>query len=341
MGFFAESVLPDDAPHARLLKQSVDRALAQPDDELVAELLKETGYPLYFHQFVERAAAHGLRYLGDAEISPMFTAIFPPATQHNLRQVSRDPVSLEQHADWLSNRAYHHTLLCHRDVALADRLSDDRLRGLFFAAKIRPENALPDLRSAETERFVSAAGGVIASAVPIVKAALAELSAAWPRARSFGELAQAAAAAIAADSTECDSPTPEQQDVLAHNLSHCLATGFVEVKSDPDHFVTTLAPCPRATRLSRLQAETSSRVTNRRHESIILDRTSQNLLPYLDGEHDRAALLRLLETAVDRGQLSILMDKIPASGSQAAGGILQRALDESLVRLAAYALLIG
>jgi methyltransferase-like protein/SAM-dependent methyltransferase len=340
LGIFSESVADDDAPFGRLLKRTTNRALAQSDQDLATELLKEESHPLYFHQFVQRADAHGLRYLGDAEIGTMFAATFPRATEHNLLQVSNDVVSLEQHIDWLRNRAVRQTLLCHQDVALNHRLSPERLNGLFFAARLRPENATPDLQSAGVERFVTAAGPVISSAVPIVKAALVELAAAWPRTMSFGELAGAASRA-STDQPDRDSPTPEQQDVLGQNLVQVLASGFVEAHGDADRFVTTLSPCPRASQMACRQALSSSSVTNRRHEAIMLDRTSQNLLPCLDGQHDRAALLRLLMAAVDRGQLSILMDSIPASGGESAGKILERTLDESLLRLAAYALLIA
>jgi methyltransferase-like protein len=93
--------------------------------------------------------------------------------------------------------------------------------------------------------------------------------------------------------------------------------------------------------LACVQASLTDNVTNRRHKPITLDQVTQNLLPYLDGKHDRAALLQQLSTAVSEGRLSILVNGLPATRGEAVTGILRKSLEDSLLLLASNALLIA
>ena len=73
---------------------------------------------------------------------------------------------------------------------------------------------------------------------------------------------------------------------------------------------------------------------------ITLDDASRSILAYLDGEHSQEDLLRELLAAVDRGEVSILIDGIPATGGQAVVGALNETLRQSLMKLAANGLLV-
>ena len=72
-----------------------------------------------------------------------------------------------------------------------------------------------------------------------------------------------------------------------------------------------------------------------------LDELTQNLLQRLDGEHDRKSLLQLLIETVDRGELSILVNGIPASRGNSVISILESTIEESLAKLASSALLVA
>src|SRR4029077_13760768 len=72
--FFSRSLAVGDAPYSRVLKADVDAILNQQDNYLLHDFFEEENHPLYFHEFVERATAHELQYLGDATPSTMFAA---------------------------------------------------------------------------------------------------------------------------------------------------------------------------------------------------------------------------------------------------------------------------
>jgi methyltransferase-like protein len=123
-------------------------------------------------------------------------------------------------------------------------------------------------------------------------------------------------------------------------LIECAVNGLVQVRSDADRFTCEISARPQAGAWARAESAAGERVTNRRHEPVPLDEMSRNLLGFLDGTRDRAALLNVLITAAQRGQLSILRDDLPARSSEAAA-ILEQVLDQALGRIANNALLVA
>jgi methyltransferase-like protein len=296
-------------------------------------------HAIYFHEFMERAAVHALGYLGDADVSTMFATSMGPLVEGNLLQVAGDVVALEHYMDVLRNRAFHRTLLCRDDVRVERRLSGERLAGLWLAGNLWPEDVGATDLSGAPRRFVTFNGTVVSAALPQVEAALLALSRAWPRALAYRELVADVQSRLESRAQPLPFAEAEQQ-MLAETLVECVAKGFVQAHADLDRFVSTLSERPLASGWTRTEARTPGFATNRRHEAVPLDELSQNLLRYLDGQHDRAALLAVLRDAAASGQMSILQSGIPAA-PQAASLMLEQVLDQSLTKLARSALLIA
>ena len=345
--FFSKALVDDESAHGKLLREEIDLLLKQPVEYLFHDFLEDDNRPLYFHEFAERAATHELQYVGEAVFNTMFATNFGPAISQSLLQVSTDVISLEQHMDLLRNRGFRQTLLCHKSVELARVVSPDFLPGLYLTGEIRPENDPPDLKDGSVERFTvqrsTRTTGIIGSiSTPsrFLKAALWHTSSVWPRAVSHEELLDAASARLSA-AGDLVPFSPQDRTDLGHNIVQCLAMGLFEAQIHPNRFASTVSECPRASRLARWQAQTSPIVTNGRHESIKLTELNQRLLKYLDGEHDRPALLQMLIQAVDRGEISILVNGIPASRGEAVSEKLEKTLDTTLASLAVNAVLVA
>jgi methyltransferase-like protein len=338
--FVANVLARETASYARLVAAEVDPALRSSDPWFSHEQFEGENTLFYFHEFVARAAQCGLQYLGDSQIGTMFALGLGADLESSLAQISRDQVALEQHMDFLRNRAFHQSLLCHQAIKLDHRVSGDNLRGLSLAANLRIESEAVAIAPDAEARFISPQGSTIASTAPPVKAALSVLATTWPRAVPFDELLAAVARRIGPGS----APTTLSDDkrrLVGGFLAESLMSGFVEAHCDADRFVTTLSERPVACRWARAQAEVSSSVINRRHAGVTLDAMSQNILPLLDGQRDRGDLMQIVRQAADKGQLSILLSGMPASQSELTGEVLGRALDMSLEQLAASALLIA
>jgi methyltransferase-like protein/SAM-dependent methyltransferase len=338
--FFSTTLGQQQAAASRLLKQIVDVVLRQPDHYIWHEYFEPENHPLYFHEFVERAAPFGLQYLGDAALPTMFASSFGPHLDEQVRRIAGDVISAEQHVDLARNRAFRQTLLCRKEVRLSRHLSPDRLEKLYIAAPLRPANPRPELASAAMESFLQPDGRAVSSPDPTMKAALYVLAAAWPRAVSIDELLAQAARLLGTGGAVAALSAKQRQD-LGHNLVQCVANGIADATSLPDSFVTAVSARPLASRLARLQGGHSKTVTSRRHQSVTLDDATRHLLQYLDGQHDHQALVAELIAAIDRGHVSILVDGVPATRGRDVSEALTQSLERSLVMLAANALLVA
>lgn len=338
--FFSTALGQQQAPAGKALKELIDFALRQPDHYIWREYFERENHPQYFHEFIDRAGRFGLQYLGDAAVATMFASNFGPQAEREIARVSANLVSAEQHVDLLCNRAYRQTLLCRRGIPLSWRLNPDRLQGLYLIGKVRPTNRQPDLKSSAIESFARPNGSAVSSPSPPLKAALCYLASVRPRAVPLDELFAQVAKMLGDDETPA-TLSDDEREGLGSNLIQCIANGVVEPISLPDSFVTTVSPQPQTTPLVRMQGGWSNAVTNRRHYSIHVDDSTRVLLQYLDGEHDRRALVEELVRAVDRGDLSIFVEGVPAAAGQDVSVALEQSLERSLSYLAANALLVA
>jgi len=321
--------------HYALLREGVSDERASLEPYLLHEYLAEENTPLYFHQFADMATAHGLQYLCDADFWSDSPARFAPAVVQKLREVVQTQTDLHQYMDFLRDRAFRRTVLCHADVTLDRRLTGDRLYSLYVASGAVPEMEDFDVAAKSPVRFASRNGNAILTIDhPLSKAALRCLQQSWPRRLAFDDLfVQAQALLPSGDVAESD------RELLGVNLLRAFVHSpqLAEIAALPSAFVAA-GDYPLATAWVRRQAQSSARVTTLRHESAELKPAEHFLLRLLDGTRNRAALLAALQTALASGEVAL-----PAQGETSAPRVTATAadLDELLSNLAFYALLVS
>ena len=99
-----------------MLKQEVETLRHQADHYLFHEHLEEVNDPLYFHELAERGLAKGLQYLGEARVGTMVLSNFGPDIEKTLKMLATDQIMVEQYMDFLRNRMFRETLLCHAKI---------------------------------------------------------------------------------------------------------------------------------------------------------------------------------------------------------------------------------
>jgi SAM-dependent methyltransferase len=292
LGVLAGAVRGQEGPQARLLEHELDLLGRHGDSYLFHEYLEEVNQPVYFLEFAERAAGWGLRYLAEAQLGTMALDGYPPEVQQALRAASPDVLHLEQYLDFLRNRTFRQTLLCHQGAAVDYRLCAERLRGLYVASPARP------LATAE-ECFTGPSGATVKSTDPLARAALLHLGEIWPRAVPFEELCRAARARLGGA-----GPPDAGRDtqVVGQCLLACYLAdpdGLAYLWTHPPNFTAAAGDRPVASPLARLQAAHDARATNLRHQTVALDDFRRAVLCRLDGTCDRAALGRELGGALE------------------------------------------
>src|SRR5207248_9811744 len=124
---------------------------------------------------------------GDAEPHAAELDNLGDEAARRLRAMTDDPIEQQQYLDFVVNRSFRRTLLCHAGAA-AEEGRLDRIRTLHAASGCKAASDDVDLRPAVSERFTTEHGKPFGSEHPIAKATLVALAAAWPRALPYETL---------------------------------------------------------------------------------------------------------------------------------------------------------
>jgi methyltransferase-like protein len=248
---------------------------------------------------------------------------------------------MEQYMDFLRNRMFRQTLLCHAHQAPSYALHGGQLSAFHVASPARPVSAQASAGPTDVEQFRGPDGITLHSREPLVKAAMLHLAEAWPRAVPFVELRAAARARL-------NGQAPPDAVADAQALGQALltfyasaSTSLVELSLCPPRLATQVSERPAASPLARHQAATRHRVTNLRHETVELGAFERQLLALLDGSRDRGALRQELVERAGRGELVLEQDGQPVKDAGGRQQVLGQALDAQLPHLARSGLLVA
>ncbi len=331
--------------YVAILRREQDVLGERPDTYILHEHLEEHNQALYFHEFVERAGRHGLQYLADAENPMSQVDHLPPHVRQMIQQLSGDPVQREQYLDFITNRSFRQTLLCHQGLPVRRTFSSEQLASMWVASPILPEAERPDLHSTAPEAFRNAQGNRLTASHPVAKAALMHLSEIWPQSIAFEALLETARRRLepgALPIYSAERLAHEAQGV-GEMLLHGFGADLVELHVCPPQFQTQISDRPVASLLARQQARTGRQVINLRHEAVTIDdEITYRLLPSVDGQHDRPALLEHLVGLVRDGSLTARAENgRPYQECADLEALLKTAVDQALRRLANAALLVA
>jgi methyltransferase-like protein len=354
MNLLAE-VMPDDEAYGNFIKVYTELRLTEGGEKypgeagLLHDELALINEPVYFYQFAQHAAAHGLQYLGEATFSSMLPDKFPAKVAEALAKLSKNIVEYEQYMDIVRNRIFRETLLCHQSAPISRRIKPEWVKDMYMASPVKPVSPEPDIAGAAVEKFQAANGATFATDHPLSKAAMLHLGQVWPQPLHFEALVAAARSVLAtaaAPAQDGDSPKPGYDDaaVLAANLikAYSYSSSLIDLTSQRPKFTLTINERPVASRLARYQAEQGRQVVaNLRQQKVELDQLEHHILRYLDGNHSQADLVELTAKLVVEGEMELKQEEQPVTELAQARGILTRLIDERLHWMARVGLLEG
>ena len=331
--FLGAAVPADSGAYGMTLRDELHKLRSCGDSALFHEFLEDANQPVYFHEFVAHSGRHALQYLAESDVSTMLATNLPKPVAETLARMSTDLVRTEQYMDFVRNRAFRQTLLCRGDVALERILSPDRMASLYVASPAVPAPVSSGKGPATTFRVPD--GPTFTPGQPLVTAAFRLLAERWRQAVPFDDLCAAAChrAGVPNDASA--------RQLIAADVLVGYTVDAVELRTIAADFVTIPTAKPRASRVARLQAGKGERVTNQRHEVVILDDLSLRLLSLLDGERDREALLGALVDLAVQGTLVVEQGGTPVSDRGRLRGLLGPAFEHALANLARCALLVA
>lgn len=278
-------------PYATFIREQ-QRYLSQRDDHYIAhDHLEPVNHAVYLQEFMAHAAAHGLAYLGEADLRFMcHQTMGGMLTGVDRIPSEADQIATEQFIDFAVNRPLRATLLVHEGRALRRSYDRNVLSELWLASPARGALADPEPASDAPVKVVSRSGAAHEVRDPAFKAALAELEAHWPASLAWADLVRLTHDRLARANA---APTADVGRQIETDLLRMAVTG--------DHLFLLAAavPCtrrtsarPRAMATARVAAKNGAKnVCNVYNEVIPVSGDLQRyVLVRLDGQHDIRSL---------------------------------------------------
>ncbi|MGA3169874.1 MAG: class I SAM-dependent methyltransferase [Chthoniobacteraceae bacterium] len=339
LNFLAESVPGESNPYGMQLQNELETLRKARDSYILHEHLESENNPIYFHEFIERAEAHDLQYLGEAQFGIMALEAargVKPEIWGTLLQVCQTTIEREQYLDFLRNRQFRQTLLVHKDAVIDRSLSPEYMTRLYVSSIARPKAPM-NIESSEPESIELPSGASIPVRQPLMKAAVTHLNEIRPAAISFTELRKAARARLAPREGQDDEALIKQDTAtLGNGLRSLYSLNFIELSSIPPATSPEVSGQPAASPLARYQAQRGGTVTNRRHRLIPMTEFDRRILQQLDGSHTTQDLHKLVSDLIKNGTLTLAR---PANGH--VDELIDKTIEDSLKRFRQTNLLVA
>ena len=339
--FMTDQLPRDGQPYARYLRQELATLARQADSYLFHEHLEDVNQPMYFHEFMGQAARHGLQYLGEAEFGAMLMhGVQSPQVRQTLARISPDVVHMEQYMDFLRNRTFRQTLLCHKDQQIDRAGSLEILEPLLIWSAAQPMSAQIDHDPQVIASFRTLRGSTVRIRRPVTKEALGILAEHHPRALSFAALFEAVMERIPARWKLAD--TEGMRRSLAQDVMTVYGLGAVELRTWQPQFASEVSESPRISPVAAYQVQSGkTQVVNMYHRQVSIGPVARVLAPVMDGTRDRAALIEHAKTLVRDGNLPLrdkeTLDTNPGEVQRA----IEAGVDQAVRNLARSALLVS
>jgi hypothetical protein len=279
----------DPESAASALAREAERVARRTDAGLFHDDLSAEFHLPHFRDFCEAANRHELQFLAETEFAAMQDPPLPPAALSTLDAWAPGLIEREQYRDFLVERRFRQSLLCHAGIPLGSQVHAGSLAGLSMSCSLTPE---VEAEGDGTRAYRTVDGLAFATSDPVVEAAIARLRDAWPRALPLASLNDFAVRESGVDAGSR----------LADFALAAFSAGLAQLHLRQPDFASLAGERPVASGLARLQSASGSTVTGRLGNTVLLDDVlGRQVLALLDGTRDRAALRR--ETGVDAALL--------------------------------------
>lgn len=279
-----------------LLEEHLKRLTVKQPHAIYHDDLSPTYHPVYFSQFVEHAARHGLQYLAEAELTVPSDPCFKPDFQSVIQSVSSDLRAQEQLLDLARMRPYRETLLCRAHHTLKRKFPPESFDRLLFASP-----AVSEAGEEASSRLYKFTGDMKlhCTHAPTI-AVMEKLIAAWPHTLGYDELKPILEEHGMAD-----------KDTAALMLLHLAIVQMIELHAWNPPLAGGISEHPRATAISRLDAGTRDYSATLWHTQVdFTDPMGRKCLQLLDGTRDREGILAALKAEFPQTPIEELRERL-------------------------------
>ena len=305
LSFIVDSTEGQTTPYAEVLKQELEMLSKHSDAYLFHDHLEDNNHPMFFYQFMELATANKLQFVGESSLASMITSNLPPKAAEALTKLTTDLHHRSQYTDFVTNRMFRQSLLCHANLSVNRHLDEPRIEGARFASAIQVETADHNLSNEVEMVFKCANGRKLQVKNSALKALLLTLAEAWPVSLTAAEISERVNKRLSELLVVGEHEQVPTEKIVSTNMLQLLVRGDVDIRFLPDRFAAEASDHPKLSDLARLQAASGHPVTNLRHGMVNLDPLTRLLVQAIDGTKSKADLVQNVADLATAGKLNI------------------------------------
>lgn len=338
--FMREATENANSPYAKFLESEVKLLENQTDYYLRHDHLEENNFQFYFHEFMQNARQNGLQYLSDAHVSSMYLGNLPKKAAEKLSEI-KEIVRTEQYMDYVTNRRFRCTLLCHDSVKLSRNISNEDIEKFYLTFPIYTESNITQeqvndpMYSALFYLTPQKNTGSFSTVLPALKAILAIFQ------ENINNPLKVTDAINLAAERFPDIKKSEIKTEFYKIAMRFVLSGYIKISGDPRSHSVELTDKPKVHKLARAQSEKLNNVwvTNLNHQTVRVSPVEKFVLRYLDGTVTKEDLIDKLFTHVQSNELQVKKEGLNIEDEKSIKVELEKAVDIILTKLPSNALL--
>ena len=308
----------DQSPYGKYLQQEL-AMLQNVDNSYIAhDFLEENNSPLYFNGFVTAAAGKKLVYLGDADPSTMVVDNLPEAPAKTLKELNLNLLATEQYMDFLRNRMFRSTLLCHADSKLDRSVDPARLSGLEVTSNITLKE---QLGKKDNTIFLNLHGDELTVNDPITVELFTQVASLGRKSKPCDELIESVVKVLSSKFEIKDA------EVVKSDIGRVLLNGYFKKMVDlivgPLSVRHAASINPEALPLARWQASNGLKVSSPRLDMIDADQFVGKFITLCDGTRDRAALIEAMAESLGKHEFILNENNKPIKDPDRARKVIE------------------
>ena len=330
---FLSKASNNESPYGKFLSQELKLLLGCEDSYIAHEFLENDNDAFYFMDFQRQASEAGLFYLGDAQPATMMMVDIPEEAQKVFAQLKGNLAATEQYLDFLRNRTFRCTLLCHPGLPIDRDIKSFRVNGLTVVSQVILKQAHADGKPA-----LFKAEGEVEIAIKDQMTAKVFEAVAMRSVISVNDLVDALLEPIRA--LNPDSTDAQIRDLIGHTLLRGLFSKLLDLYVAEHALVEAPAGKPAALPLARWQAARGLRISSKYLWMTPLDNVTQKFMQRCDGTRTEPELKEWIVEANKTGQIIFNVDEKPITDPDKIESLINRFYTIALERLSRQGLLL-
>lgn len=340
LDFVKESLEGVNSSYSEMLTNEAKLLASQTDHYLRHDHLEEENKQYYFKEFMDKAGEQNLQYLADCSLSSMYLGNMPQKVAEKLQAVN-DIVRTEQYMDFITNRRFRSSLLCHSSVKLNRAVSNEDVTKFNLMFTLVPEKPLSEINienALEPAKFFFKGNNEspITTSSPSMKAILYTFAENLNNPISFEKLT------VAANKKLGGKKLAEIRTEFLNNAIKLVFQGYIEITMQSGREKQPNMDKPKVSTLVQYQVTSTPNiwVTSGKHEVIGVNLLEKCAMNFMDGKHDKTQILDEVIKRIAAGDLTLNKDGIKVEDPQEVKQELQGFIEQTITKLANNALLV-